>query len=543
MPRTTSIYRVSEQQGISLSEIHSYALDLGYDIDDTLTKEQIEAILTQAGYFTETIIKESKRKAREEPVEKKEEPLEELLEVPSRISKKTRWQQRVYRQNILELGRTFSAPITTEEWDRFRRTAKRHGDVPSAREIISLFGPWYEYWRKVGYFSSPDNPSDNAVRDTIRNSISDGLEVSDISSRMRLRSSTVKKFVSDFGVLGKEYVRQAIKSIDTLVQMQLVGTKHWNGPYKRLAREELNKAIERHLPGAKDLSYVGLPSANFIDYIKITKNFQVDSCQSLAAEIDPKVADYMHSIIIHCDEISGGEIFKRLRLHHGPILDALKTYYDMRFNLAFLDYVGGWCEERKETLTELITHHLKDEAVVFVTLNDAIRERIRVAQGRGGTTPAYQTDDQYALCRELVAKLSDAHGYEMTEIFPKDGLPYMDDTEMLLVGFKLTKKRKQTTLEKILDGKHKGKILLVELHHHTQKKEHVINLYRIHPTYGNEKKLHAEHLPWNDQLRGPMLVSETETALHYLKDQGYEIRMRMTRQFSQYLKGFRRSKR
>jgi hypothetical protein len=519
-----SIYRVAEQYRLSLSSIHEFALDLGFDISDSLSPSQLEAILTKAGHFTPSVVQEIVRKTEES------KPSAEQ----ARKEPKSRWKKRKFRKEMIELAKSYAAPITGEQWNYFRHIAEKEfadAKIPTARQIINEFGAWYIFWEYAGRSIAKDNPTDNLIRGRIRQMTERPLE--EICLTQKLTRKAVEQYLLDRGILDSRFIEQTIQSVGHLAEITIPGLPQWNGPYKKLGRDNIISAAKKFLPDLHNVSYLGLPSANFIDYLLIHNTFGIDQKQSLVAENDPVIADAISSILANAFLLQGGELFNGLTFHPGNIHDALLSS-DKRFNFIFLDYLGGWCEERKATLTELVSNHLADEAILFLTMKNDKLERMRVQQGRGMITPSYGTDDQYAIAKSTIECLCSSFGYISTEVFPT-GLEYVDETEMLIAGFVMRKQRKQSRLEQLINGHHKQKNLVCELHYDGKNKAYEIRLHRIHSGSGNQKLIDKKIFHPID-MTADLLLSDTQMGIDELRKRGYTIAGTHTSYFKQQYK-------
>jgi hypothetical protein len=355
---------------------------------------------------------------------------------------------------VVERGKGMSK----QEWEELRESSSYVFNeiyMPSAAEIENIFGSWDAFLR-----GSKENTVEKKyevmrqafIRADIEYSprIKRGSPVHDLVLREVAKSGLVSKatadqWITENGFLDGAFFTENIDSLEKLASTKLC-EKFYAGEEKAAIRELICDSISTELELVENLSYLGMPSANFLCYQALQKNLghnnkrAIHPTRSLAVEVDRTIANIMESIIRHHEIIKGGEIFKDLRVYNGSIEEALarSEFENKKFQLVFLDFEGGWSPKKEEAIANLFKHnHLDSPSLVYITLNNSPLEEKRVMDGRGRVT-GYGTYDQNDLVSKCIFK--NAEDFEVKQIIDPTTSQYQDTVSMVSVGYKFVRK-------------------------------------------------------------------------------------------------------
>ncbi|MBI1969340.1 hypothetical protein HYS48_01485 [Candidatus Woesearchaeota archaeon] len=328
----------------------------------------------------------------------------------------------------VEIGKRFSEPPSYQIWEATRKESDQ--SLPKGREIINTTGSWQSFLEQCGHTIAKRPDIDTELERKIAEQLWQRTGIWEISRNLKLRKEVIEGYCVKAGVLGPEEIRKRHSTLDALLTTPFPQAVFWEGDNKAKVREEMLDLVQQHLDNPNQLHYLGLPAANFIDYILLAKKYGI--VEGLAAEQDFHTANIMRSILTHFYSIQGGELLKPLTFVPGSLFEALQQHPEMKFNVANLDYQGAWSQEKVDTLRLLFERNQWDtEAVLFITLNDSPRERSRMWSGRDAKV--YGTDSNILELRRLLDALAEQHGYvysRIAQIRYRDG-----NDEMVTSGY------------------------------------------------------------------------------------------------------------
>lgn len=359
------------------------------------------------------------------------------------------------KRKILKLKDLLRSEISTnpdkDEWEDFRQSSSfifQESYIPSAKEIIRAFGKWEdflekakksEFEQKYEKIKSVFLESDEKYTPRLsRKSPVHQLVVRDVAKAAGVSEKKVEAFLKENGFLDGEFINKSLNSLEKIASTPICD-KLYNGAGKSTGRDIIYISASE-LENQKNLSYLGLPSANFLCYLTFHKYFNIDPTKSLVVERNRKEANVMHSIIRHHNLIERGEIFKGLKLYEGPVEEALRSNSTkgMKFQLIFLDYEGGFAPKKEEAIKNLFVYgHLENMSLFYITLNNSPIELSRIKGGRG-LSNGYGTTDQNKIINDCIQKY--VKGFNVLQTLDPTLTRYKDTVEMITLGFKFTKK-------------------------------------------------------------------------------------------------------
>lgn len=348
--------------------------------------------------------------------------------------------------------------LSDEEVTRKKDTAlkylqkyvRKYGEVPSCSDwnearlkdpefenaqvdhLISYhFTTWNEFIKTGGYEPNKELLS-NQEKQQIEQLFRMGKSYREISLIVRRSAPAVRTNLKKLGLYSSRFIKKHIASISVIISREIDGVKLYDGQGKKRIRGMMLESTVDHLSNPFDVNYIGFPSANFVDYSLLYDEIGVSPEESLAVERERRIANIMRSIIDNFAVIIGGERFEGLNLHKGPLVRAVSESPEMQFNFFSLDFLGGWSPGKERSVDLLFANgQVADEAVMFLSLNNSLQERMRLLRGRG-PVPSYGTDNQYILATNALKLAAQRSGFAMQELFTTE---YQDSRiPMLVIG-------------------------------------------------------------------------------------------------------------